>query len=100
MFQVGFGAWLEGLGTEVAWIVLPSSFHTLSLPNVLARFPQAKVFGFCHLMSPTHTFFLCHQVVGAAQAEDKLNQVGALVRGRFDFKSDSPGASILLVVSC
>ena len=57
MFQVGFGAWLEGLGTEVAWIVLPSSFHTLSLPNVLARFPQAKVFW---LLSPhvTHSHLL------------------------------------------
>ena len=53
--QVGFGAWLEGLGTEVAWIVLPSSFHTLSLPNVLARFPQAKVFW---LLSPHVTS--CH----------------------------------------
>ena len=30
-------------------------------------------------------------MIGAAQAEDKLNHVGALVRGRFDFKSDSPG---------
>ena len=31
------------------------------------------------------------QVIGAAQAEDKLNHVGALLRGKFDFKSDSQG---------
>ena len=40
--QVGFGAWLESLG-KVSWIVVASSFHTLSLPNVLSRFPEAKV---------------------------------------------------------
>jgi len=67
--EVGFGAWLESLG-KVSWIVVASSFHTLSLPNVLSRFPEAKV-------------------IGAAQAEDKLNHVGALLRGKFDFKSDS-----------
>ena len=33
------------------------------------------------------------QVIGAAQAEDKLNHVGALLRGKFDFKSDSQGES-------
>ena len=52
--QVGFGAWLEGLGSEVAWIVVPSSFHTLSLPNVLARFPEAKVTSPVTSREPTH----------------------------------------------
>ena len=28
-----------GLG-KVEWIVIGSSFHTLSLPNVLARYPE------------------------------------------------------------
>ena len=32
-------------------------------------------------------------MIGAAQAEDKLNHVGALLRGKFDFKSDSQGES-------
>ena len=52
--QVGFGAWLEGLGSEVAWIVVPSSFHTLSLPNVLARFPEAKVSSPVTTREPSH----------------------------------------------
>ena len=30
--DVGFG--------KVEWIVIGSSFHTLSLPNVLARYPE------------------------------------------------------------
>merc|ERR1719167_75686 len=65
----GYAAWLDGLG-KVEWIVIGSSFHTLSLPNVLARYPEAKV-------------------IGAPQAEDKLNYINALVRGKFDFNASN-----------
>ena len=67
--EVGFGAWLESLG-RVEWIVVASSFHTLFLASVLARFPEAKV-------------------VGAPQAQDKLAHVGGLPRGKFDYISTS-----------
>jgi len=67
--EVGFGAWLESLG-RVEWIVVASSFHTLFLASVLARFPEAKV-------------------VGAPQAQDKLVHVGGLPRGKFDYISTS-----------
>merc|ERR1719285_587930 len=69
--EVDFGSWLESLGS-VDWLVVASSFHTLYLPSVLARYPQAKV-------------------IGAQQAEDKLNYVGALVRKRFDFNMSKEG---------
>ena len=39
----GFAAWLDSLG-KVEWIVIGSSFHTLSLPNVLARYPEVSEF--------------------------------------------------------
>ena len=35
--EVGFGTWIETLG-KVEWIVVASSFHTLSLPNVIKRY--------------------------------------------------------------
>jgi len=57
--------WLAERGI-VQWIVLPSSSHTLSLPNVVKRFPDAKV-------------------VGPEQAEAKLKHCKALPRGKFDF---------------
>jgi hypothetical protein len=57
--------WLAERGT-VQWVVLPSSAHTLSLPNVVKRFPDAKV-------------------VGPEQAEAKLQHCKALPRGKFDF---------------
>ena len=66
--EAGFAAWLDSLG-RVDWVVVASSWHTLSLPAVLARYPEARV-------------------VGAQQAEDKLAHVGALVRGRFDFRTN------------
>ena len=39
--EEGFAAWLDSLG-KVEWIVIGSSFHTLSLPNVLARYPEVS----------------------------------------------------------
>ena len=41
--EEGFAAWLDSLG-KVEWIVIGSSFHTLSLPNVLARYPEVSWF--------------------------------------------------------
>ena len=64
--------------------ITPSPFQTSLLASLKLR---------CRLFSKaplTHPHGL-HQVIGATQAEDKLNHVGALVRGRFDFKSDSSG---------
>ena len=49
-------------------MVVASSYHTLFLPSILARFPEARV-------------------VAAPQAQDKLNHVGALVRGKVDYNS-------------
>ena len=46
--------------------VFPSAAHTLSLPNVVKRFPNAKI-------------------VGPEQAEEKLQHCKALPRGKFDF---------------
>lgn len=37
-------SWIESLGS-VDWIVAPSSAHTMSLPDVLAAFPNAKIIG-------------------------------------------------------
>lgn len=65
--EVDFGSWLDGLG-KVEWVVVASSFHTLFLTSVLERYPEAKV-------------------IGASQAQDKLNHVGALVRKKFDYNS-------------
>jgi len=67
--EVEFGAWLDSLG-KVEYLVIASATHTLSLPAVLARYPEAKV-------------------IGSPQAEDKLNFVGALVRKKFDYVSTS-----------
>ena len=67
--EFDFSSWLDSLGT-VEWIVVASSYHTLFLPSVLARYPEAKV-------------------IGAPQAEDKLKHVGALIRNKFDFNSTS-----------
>ena len=39
--EEGFASWLDSLG-KVEWIVIGSSFHTLSLPNVLARYPEVS----------------------------------------------------------
>ena len=41
--EEGFASWLDSLG-KVEWIVIGSSFHTLSLPNVLARYPEVSWF--------------------------------------------------------
>jgi len=57
--------WLADLGT-VEWIIVPSSAHTLCLPNVLEKFPEAKI-------------------AGPSFAELKLQSVNALPRGKFDF---------------
>ena len=65
--ELEFGVWLEQLG-KVAWVVVASSYHTLFLPSILARFPEARV-------------------VAAPQAQDKLNHVKALVRGKVDYDS-------------
>jgi len=65
--EVGFGEWLDAIG-KVEWVVVASSFHTLCLPAILARYPQAKV-------------------IAATQAQDKLNKANALVRGKVDFSS-------------
>ena len=39
--EEGFAGWLDSLG-KVEWIVIGSSFHTLSLPSVLARYPEVS----------------------------------------------------------
>ena len=39
--EVGFAGWLDSLG-KVEWIVIGSSFHTLILPYVLARYPEVS----------------------------------------------------------
>ena len=41
--EEGFAAWLESLG-KVEWIVIGSSFHTLILPSVIARYPEVSCF--------------------------------------------------------
>ena len=50
------------------WIIIASGTHTLNLPSVLERYPEAKV-------------------VGPTQAEAKLNHISALPRGKLDFNS-------------
>jgi len=39
--EFGFSSWIESIG-PVKWIVLGSSAHTLQLPNILKRFPDAS----------------------------------------------------------
>ena len=99
--QVEFGSWLDGLG-KVEWVVVASSFHTLFLTCVLERYPEAKVY----LPTYRHPFLAllnlaqsncrhgkCQvinsppKVIGARQAQDKLNHVGALARKKFDYNS-------------
>ena len=60
--QVGSSAQLTSSNHKV----FHSAAHTLSLPNVVKRFPNAKV-------------------VGPSQAEAKLQHCKALPRGKFDF---------------
>ena len=62
--------WLEQQG-KVEWIVLGSSEHTLQLPDVLAKFPSAKV-------------------VASTTAGRKLAWVGALPKDRLDFDYTKP----------
>ena len=62
--------WLAERG-PVQWIVLPSNAHTLSVPNVVKRFPEAKI-------------------VGPEYAEAKLQHSKALPRGKFDFLTTDP----------
>merc|ERR1719309_1150954 len=40
--EVGFGSWLDSLG-KVEWIVIASSYHTLSVQSVVARYPEANI---------------------------------------------------------
>jgi len=63
--ETDFGQFLEKLG-KVEWIVAPSSEHTLQLPAIIKKFPDAKI-------------------IGATTAEKKLNYVKALPRKQFDF---------------
>lgn len=63
--ETEFGQFLEKLG-KVEWIVAPSSEHTLQLPAIIEKFPDAKI-------------------IGSANAEKKLNYVNALPRKQFDF---------------
>lgn len=63
--ETEFGQFLEKLG-KVEWIVAPSSEHTLQLPAIIQKFPDAKI-------------------IGSATAEKKLNYVNAIPRKQFDF---------------
>ena len=63
----GLKAWLDSLGT-VEWIVLGSSAHTLSLAGVIAQYPKAKI-------------------LGTNNAQDKMNVINALPRGKFDYNA-------------
>ena len=62
--------WLEQQG-KVEWVVLGSSEHTLQLPDVLAKFPSAKI-------------------VASTTAGRKLAWVGALPKDRLDFDYTKP----------
>ena len=66
--DAGLKAWLDSLG-RVEWIVVGSCYHTLSLPSIISQYPQAKV-------------------VGTPAAQDKLNVVNALPRGKFDVNAE------------
>jgi len=63
--EVGFGTWLDSLG-KLEWIVVASSYHTLSVQSVASRYPDAKI-------------------IGAPAAQAKLNVINALVRNKFDY---------------
>ena len=63
--ETEFGNFLKELG-KVEWIVAPSSEHTLQLPGIIKQFPEAKI-------------------IGATNAEKKLNHVNALPNRKFDF---------------
>jgi len=63
--ETKFGQFLKNLGT-VEWIVAPSSEHTLQLPSIIKKFPNAKV-------------------IGSKNAEKKLNYVNALERKQVDY---------------
>ena len=62
--EAGLKAWLDSLG-RVDWIVVGSCYHTLSLQAVIRQFPQARL-------------------IGTPAAQDKLNVIKALPRGKFD----------------
>ena len=62
--EAGLKSWLDSLG-RVDWIVVGSSYHTLSLPAAIRQYPQARL-------------------VGTPAAQDKLNVIKALPRGKFD----------------
>jgi len=64
------GSWLSK--ERVEWIVVGSSEHTLQLPQVLARYPDARI-------------------VAPANAVRKLQWVSALPRGKVDFETTNPG---------
>lgn len=63
--EVGFGSWLDSLG-KLEYIVVASSYHTLSVQSVGTRYPEAKI-------------------IGAPAAQAKLNVINALVRNKFDY---------------
>ena len=62
--DAGLKTWLDSLG-RVDWIVVGSSYHTLSLPAVIKQYPQARL-------------------VGTPAAQDKLKVIQALPREQFD----------------
>ena len=62
--DAGLKTWLDSLG-RVSWIVVGSSYHTLSLPAVIKQYPQARL-------------------VGTPAAQDKLKVIQALPREQFD----------------
>ena len=62
--DAGLKAWLDSLG-RVAWIVVGSCYHTLSLQAIISQYPEARV-------------------VGTPAAQDKLKVINALPRGEFD----------------
>ena len=69
--------------------MIGSSFHTLSLPNVLARYPEVTKIVQRFVNRCFQLVFLQAKVIGAPQAEDKLNYINALVRGKFDFNASN-----------
>ena len=70
---------LDGLG-PVRYIVMGSSYHSLHLPSVVRRYPEAAV-------------------IGSRQGEVKLRAVSALPRGRFDHLADQDGQKGLVEVN-
>ena len=65
------GSSLDGLireaGDEVKWIVMASSYHTLYMPSIVKRYPEARL-------------------VGSGQGSAKLRGAVALPRGRLDYE--------------